>query len=62
MIAKTAKTVETVLESLILSSGSKPVRISQRPSKIIPTLLLRMLLVRLICVLHSRVRAAALPD
>jgi hypothetical protein len=42
-----------VLESLILISGSKPVRISQRPSKIIPTLLLRMLLVRLICVLHS---------
>jgi len=41
MIASTAKAVVTVVESLRLSSGNKPVTMSQRPRRSIPRFLLR---------------------
>jgi len=39
MIANTAKPIIAVAEALTLSTDKRPVRISQRPSKIIPMLL-----------------------
>jgi hypothetical protein len=38
-MARIAKPVVTVDETLMLSNGKSPVRISQRPSKIIPRFL-----------------------